>query len=32
MITALARAARPDIDAVWQAVQDAERKQNHMVL
>ena len=32
MITALARAARPDIDAVWQAVQDAERKQIHMVL
>jgi 2-isopropylmalate synthase len=32
MITALARAARPDIDAVWQAVQDAERNQIHMVL
>ena len=32
MITALARAARPDIDAVWQAVQDATRKQIHMVL
>ncbi|TMD46021.1 MAG: 2-isopropylmalate synthase, partial [Chloroflexi bacterium] len=32
MITALARAARPDIDAVWQAVHDAERKQIHMVL
>src|SRR5437867_11955478 len=32
MITALARAARPDIDAVWQAVQDAERKQIHMAL
>src|SRR3979411_750035 len=32
MITALARAARPDIDAVWQAVQDADRKQIHMVL
>src|SRR2546430_13072107 len=32
MITALARAARPDIDAVWQAVRDAERKQIHMVL
>src|SRR5437899_8536330 len=32
MITALARATRPDIDAVWQAVQDAERKQIHMVL
>src|SRR6202023_869570 len=32
MITALARAARPDIDAVWQAVQDAARKQIHMVL
>ena len=32
MITALARAARPDIDSVWQAVRDAERKQIHMVL
>ena len=32
MITALARAARPDIDAVWHAVQDACRKQIHMVL
>ncbi|TMD39481.1 MAG: 2-isopropylmalate synthase [Chloroflexi bacterium] len=32
MITALARAAKPDIDAVWQSVQDAERKQIHMVL
>src|SRR2546427_4813677 len=32
MITALARAARADIDAVWQAVQDADRKQIHMVL
>ncbi len=32
MITALARAARPDIDAVWQAVHEAERKQIHMVL
>jgi len=32
VITALARAARPDIDAVWQAVQDAERNQIHMVL
>src|SRR3989449_9610959 len=32
MITALARAARPDIDAAWQAVQDACRKQIHMVL
>ncbi|HEY8677472.1 MAG TPA: 2-isopropylmalate synthase [Candidatus Dormibacteraeota bacterium] len=32
MITALARAARPDIDAVWQAVQDAAHKQIHMVL
>src|SRR5256712_9718230 len=32
MITALARAARPDIDAVWQAVQDAERNQIPMVL
>ena len=26
MITALARAARPDIDAVWEAVRDADRK------
>src|SRR3989475_3416877 len=32
MITALERAARPDIDSVWQAVRDAERKQIHMVL
>jgi 2-isopropylmalate synthase len=32
MITALARAARPDIDAVWGAVKDADRKQIHMVL
>ena len=32
MITAIARAARPDIDAVWQAVRDADRKQIHMVL
>ena len=32
MITALARAAKPDIDAVWEAVRDAERKQIHMVL
>ena len=32
MITALARAARPDIDAVWGSVRDAERKQIHMVL
>src|SRR5439155_505760 len=32
MITALARAARPDIDAVWQAVRDAQRNQIHMVL
>ncbi len=32
MITALARAARPDIDAVWGSVKDAERKQIHMVL
>ncbi|MEO6797798.1 MAG: 2-isopropylmalate synthase [Candidatus Dormibacter sp.] len=31
-ITALARAARPDIDAVWGAVRDAGRKQIHMVL
>jgi 2-isopropylmalate synthase len=32
MITALARAAKPDIDAVWEAVKDADRKQIHMVL
>jgi 2-isopropylmalate synthase len=32
MITALARAARPDIDAVWQAVKEAPRHQIHMVL
>jgi 2-isopropylmalate synthase len=32
MITALARAARPDIDAVWQAVREAPRSQIHMVL
>jgi 2-isopropylmalate synthase len=32
MITALARAAKPDIDAVWESVKDAERKQIHMVL
>ena len=32
MITALARAARPDIDAVWESVKDADRKQIHMVL
>lgn len=32
MITALARAAKPDIDAVWGAVRDAERRQIHMVL
>ncbi len=32
MITALARAARPDIDAVWQAVQDAERMRRRRVL
>jgi 2-isopropylmalate synthase len=31
-ITALARAARPDIDAVWGSVRDAARKQIHMVL
>src|SRR6184192_4746402 len=28
MITALARAARPDIDAVWQAVRDAEDRKS----
>ena len=32
MITALARAAKPDIDAVWGSVKDAQRKQIHMVL
>src|SRR3989442_9806168 len=32
MITALARGAGPDIDAVWPAVHEAERKQTHMVL
>jgi 2-isopropylmalate synthase len=32
MITALARAAKPDIDAVWESVKDAPRKQIHMVL
>jgi 2-isopropylmalate synthase len=32
VITALARAARPDIDAVWQAVREAPRSQIHMVL
>jgi 2-isopropylmalate synthase len=31
-ITALARAARPDIDAVWSAVQEAQHPQIHMVL
>jgi 2-isopropylmalate synthase len=32
MITALARATRPDIDAVWSAIQEAERPQIHIVL
>jgi 2-isopropylmalate synthase len=32
MITALARAVRADIDAVWNAVKDAERAQIHIVL
>jgi 2-isopropylmalate synthase len=32
MVTALARAVRPDIDAVWAAIQDAERPQIHIVL
>src|SRR5438552_8463424 len=31
-ITALARAVRPDIDAVWGAIQDAESPQIHVVL
>jgi 2-isopropylmalate synthase len=32
VITALARAIRQDIDAVWEAVRDAARPQIHMVL
>ena len=32
VITALARAVRQDIDAVWEAVRDAARPQIHMVL
>ena len=32
MITALARAVRTDIDAVWGAIKDAERPQIHIVL
>jgi 2-isopropylmalate synthase len=32
MVTALARAVRPDIDAVWGAIRDAERPQIHIVL
>lgn len=32
VITALARAVRKDIDAVWGAIQDAERPQIHIVL
>src|SRR5439155_22357340 len=32
VITALARAVRPDIDAVWGAIRDAERPQIHIVL
>jgi len=32
MITALARAVRGDIDAVWGAIQEAERPQIHIVL
>ena len=31
-ITALARAVREDIDAVWEAIRDAERRQIHIVL
>ena len=31
-VTALARAVRADIDAVWGAIQDAERPQIHIVL
>lgn len=32
VITALARAVRSDIDAVWEAVEDAERPRIHIVL
>jgi 2-isopropylmalate synthase len=32
VITALARAARPDIECVWEAVKDASRPQIHIVL
>ncbi|MHB0998922.1 MAG: 2-isopropylmalate synthase [Armatimonadota bacterium] len=32
VITALARAVKADIDAVWEAVKDAERPRIHMVL
>lgn len=32
MITALARAVKPDIDAVWNAIKEAERPQIHIVL
>jgi 2-isopropylmalate synthase len=32
MITALARAVKPDIEAVWGAIKDAERPQIHIVL
>jgi hypothetical protein len=32
MITALARAVKTDIDAVWGAIRDAERPQIHIVL
>jgi len=32
MITGLGRAVEKDIDAVWEAVKDAERKQIHIVL
>src|SRR5207302_7008640 len=32
MVTALARAVQPDIDAVWGAIRDAERPQIHIVL
>jgi 2-isopropylmalate synthase len=32
MVTALARAVKPDIDAVWGAIRDAERPQVHIVL
>jgi 2-isopropylmalate synthase len=32
VVTALARAVRADIDAVWNSIQDAERSQIHIVL